>query len=138
MTHHHQIPLVVTVLAALALGGCGAASTAQGARPQGAGMRPAVNTHGGEMTTPRRPVGNADAIMGRNAAALTRMFGAPRLDVREGAGHKLQFTSSACVLDAYLYAPRDGAEAVVTHVDTRNPSGDDVDRASCIAALQRR
>jgi hypothetical protein len=138
MTHYRQMHIIVVTLAALALGGCGAASTAQGARPQGAGMRPAVNTHGGDLTSARRPAGNTDAIIGRNAAALTRMFGAPRLDVREGAGHKLQFTNSACVLDAYLYAPRDGAEAVVTHVDTRNPSGDDVDRASCIAALQRR
>jgi len=42
------------------------------------------------------------------------------------------------VLDAYLYPPGPGREPVVTHVDARLPSGDDIDRASCIAALSRR
>jgi hypothetical protein len=42
------------------------------------------------------------------------------------------------VLDAYLYAPRAGAEPVVTHVDARLADGRDMDRASCVAALSRR
>ena len=79
-----------------------------------------------------------DAVMGRDARALVARFGNPDLDVREGRGRKLQFVGPACVLDAYLYAPRTGAEPVVTHIDARLPDGRDMDRASCIAALGRR
>ncbi len=42
------------------------------------------------------------------------------------------------MLDAYLYPPAPGREPVVTHVDARLPSGEDIDRASCVAALSRR
>jgi hypothetical protein len=55
--------------------------------------------------------------------------------VREGDARKLQFAGPACVLDAYLYLPAAGRDAVVTHIDARLPDGRDFDRASCIAAL---
>jgi hypothetical protein len=52
---------------------------------------------------------------------------------------KLQFTGEACVLDVFLYPPRQGAEPVATYVEARRPSdGQDVDRAACVAALRRR
>lgn len=77
-----------------------------------------------------------EGVMGQSAAGLQSQFGAPELDVREGEARKLQFTSAACVLDAYLYPSANGREAVVTHIDARLPDGRDMDRASCIAALQ--
>ena len=76
-----------------------------------------------------------ESVMGRNARALTTLFGQPGLDVREGPGRKLQFLGPVCVLDAYLYPPTQGGEAVVTHIDARLPDGRDIDRASCVAAL---
>ncbi len=79
-----------------------------------------------------------DRVLGRPAAGLLQLFGEPDLDVREGQARKLQFVSVACVLDAYLMAPAAGREPVVRYIDTRLPSGDDVDQASCIAALTRR
>jgi hypothetical protein len=79
-----------------------------------------------------------DGVMGQSARALAALFGAPDLDAREGGARKLQFLSPVCVLDAYLYPPRAGAEPVVTHIDARLPDGRDIDRASCIAALSRR
>ncbi len=115
----------------LALAACG--STTPGARaPVSAGMLPAPSTHRG----PAAATGG-DGVMGRDAASLIRLFGAPRLDSHEGPAHKLQFSSDRCVLDAYLYAPRNGAEPVVTHIDTRSPDGADVERNACIAALRR-
>jgi hypothetical protein len=39
------------------------------------------------------------------------------------------------VLDAYLYPGQSGVPRV-THVDTRTPSGSDVDQATCISALE--
>jgi hypothetical protein len=75
-----------------------------------------------------------EGVMGATARQLTARYGAPALDVREGAARKLQFSTAACVLDAYLY-PRSGGEAVVTYVDARMPDGRDMDRASCVAAL---
>ena len=41
-------------------------------------------------------------LIGLGANELVARFGTPRLQVREGAGTKLQFLGSACVLDAYL------------------------------------
>ena len=77
-----------------------------------------------------------EAVMGATAPRLIAQFGNPDLDLREGPARKLQFLGPACVLDAYLYPPRDGrGEPVVTHVDARQPDGREMDRASCVAAL---
>jgi hypothetical protein len=108
------------LLVPLLLAGCGAAST-----------RPAL-TAPPVLTGP-----GLDRVLGQDAAGLQRLFGAPDADVREGPGRKLQFASGICVLDAYLY-PKGNAEPRVTHLDTREPDGSAIDRASCVAALTRR
>ncbi|MEA3029407.1 MAG: hypothetical protein QOG13_732 [Sphingomonadales bacterium] len=79
-----------------------------------------------------------ESVIGQSARALVALFGNPDLDVREGGARKLQFLGPACVLDAYLYPPRQGADPVVTHVDARMSDGRDIDRSSCVAALSRR
>lgn len=93
------------------------------------------------VSTPPPPVrveAGLDRVIGRDARALIVLFGTPDKDVREGDARKLQYLSSVCVLDAYLYPPAPGREPVVRHVDARLPTGEDMDRASCIAALSRR
>lgn len=76
-------------------------------------------------------------ILGLTAGELVQRFGTPALQVREGAGLKLQFRGRGCVIDAYLYAPVQGqGPERVTHVDARLQSGVDTDQARCIAALQ--
>ncbi|MBN8813936.1 MAG: hypothetical protein J0J06_00655 [Sphingomonas sp.] len=84
------------------------------------------------------PTTGLERVMGRDAAELTRTFGAPDADVREGNARKLQFKGTICVLDTYLYPSKGGGEATVTYVDTRQPDGSPIDRASCVAALARR
>ena len=79
-----------------------------------------------------------ERVLGKDARALEILFGAPDQDVREETARKLQYASGVCVLDAYLYPKKAGAEPVVTWIDARRPNGDDIDRASCIAALSRR
>jgi len=79
-----------------------------------------------------------DRVIGKTAAQLVALFGPADLDGREGQARKLQFVGPVCVLDTYLYPSKDGAEPVATYIDARLPSGDDIDRASCIAALSRR
>ena len=80
-----------------------------------------------------------EEVIEHDAAALVSRFGDPRLDVHEGDMRKLQFAGEACVLDVFLYPLRAGAEPVATHVEARRASdGQDVDRAACVAALQRR
>ncbi len=76
--------------------------------------------------------------MGKDAASLKRLFGEPRLDVVEVNGRKLQFTGTACVLDAYLYSEGSGGREIVTHIDARRSDGAEVDRAACVNALQQR
>jgi hypothetical protein len=78
-----------------------------------------------------------ESVIGRTAAVLQTQFGEPELDVREGTARKLQFASPICVLDAYLYPPAARGEPIVTHIDARMPDGRDIDRASCVAALQQ-
>ena len=80
-----------------------------------------------------------EGVIGASRDALIRQFGSPRLDVWEGDARKLQFSASACVLDVYLYPPAAGREPEATYVDARRASdGQDVDRASCVAALKKR
>lgn len=108
----------------LLLGGCG-----------GTMARPVAPS-----AIPVRPISTAglDRVMGQNAAELARTFGNPDADVREGNARKLQFKGPICVLDTYLYPGKSGGEATVTYVDTRQPDGSPIDRASCVAALARR
>lgn len=79
-----------------------------------------------------------ERVLGKPAASLVALFGPADGDVREATARKLQFASGICVLDAYLYPPAQGREPVVTHVDARQPDGQAIDRASCVAALTRR
>lgn len=74
-------------------------------------------------------------LTGMTTRDLTGHFGRPALQVQEGTSLKLQFRGRYCVLDAYLYPGQNGVMHV-THVDTRNTSGADVDQATCISALE--
>jgi hypothetical protein len=115
------------LLAGLALAGC---VSRQGPPPPASPPPP--------PSTPYTPVG-LETVLGATARALIGQFGDPDLDLREGPARKLQFLGPACVLDAYLYPPRNGrGEPVVTHVDARQPDGREMDRSSCVAALTRR
>jgi hypothetical protein len=119
------------ILPLLLLSGC-ATQVVPAARPQVRADRPAPAT---------RPVlaqRGLESVMGKDSATLTRMFGAPRLDVVEVYGRKLQFTGKACVLDAYLYPEGRNKTEIVTYIDARRSDGAEVDRAACVDALQRR
>jgi hypothetical protein len=78
------------------------------------------------------------SLVGLTPQELVGRFGIPALQVREGNSLKLQFRGPRCVMDAYLY-PSGGSGALkVTHVDTRLPSGGDIDQAACVFALRNR
>ncbi len=107
------------------LAACGAATSSQ-TQPTLIGPPPVRATTG------------IDRVMGRDARQLVATFGPAVQDVREGTARKLQFSGSACVLDAYLYPPAQGREPVVTFISARVPDGRDADKASCVASLARR
>jgi hypothetical protein len=97
-------------------------------------VQPVVEQPKPVAAAPARP---RSTIVGLSASELVGHFGNPALQVREGAGLKLQFRSSRCVLDAYLYPPESGSGVPrVTYVDTRLPSGVAADQAACISALE--
>lgn len=83
-----------------------------------------------------RFISELDRVMGKEARALIQLFGPPVQDVREAAARKLQFATTSCVLDAYLYAPSEGKDAVVTYIAARVADGRDAERNSCITALR--
>ena len=79
-----------------------------------------------------------EGVIRTDAAALTRRFGQPRLDVVEGDARKLQFAGASCVLDVYLYPLQRGGQPVATWVQARRASdGQEVDRIACMQALSR-
>lgn len=103
---------------------------------------PATQPGGAPAPVPERPANmheaGLDRVIGKTATQLVALFGPADLDGREGQARKLQFVGPVCVLDTYLYPSKDGAEPVATYIDARLPTGEDIDRASCIAALSRR
>ncbi len=124
----------------LMLAGCGG----DGDRPASAGTRPAGAPVAVLRPTPPLPVQiqqipGVEGVIGADAAGLIRLFGTPRLDVREGDARKLQFAGVPCVLDIYLYPLSPGHAPVASYVDARRGGdGRAVDRAACIALLRRR
>jgi hypothetical protein len=87
---------------------------------------------------PARIATGLDRVMGKDARALVQLFGPAAKDVREASARKLQFSSTTCILDAYLYPPSTGKEPVVTFLSARIPDGRDADKASCVSALSQR
>nr|WP_166177641.1 hypothetical protein [Altererythrobacter segetis] len=137
------------LLALPLLAACAAVPSAQPQRSPAPQQRPRSSAvPPSKPVPPPKPVFRApeiqrlpglESVIDKDAAALTREFGKPRLEVREGDMRKLQFAGEPCVLDVYLYPLRPGSEPIATHVDARRASdGLDVDRAACIAALLRR
>jgi hypothetical protein len=131
--------------AALALAGCaGTIPPPAPSRPSGvsAPARPAPTRVRPSRAAPRTAavmtLPGLEGVIGASAEELSRQFGAPRLDIVEGDARKLQFSASACVLDAYLYPPAAGSAPRTTYIDARRADGQDVDRAACVAALRRR
>lgn len=97
---------------------------------------PPVNTTARTPQILRAP--GLEAVIEQDAGALVRLFGTPRLDVREGDMRKLQFAGQTCVLDVFLYPLREGAEPVATYLEARRGSdGQEVDRVACVQALRR-
>ena len=79
------------------------------------------------------------SLIGLAIPDLGELFGTPSLQVREGAGLKLQYRGGGCVLDAYLYAPENGQGIErVTYVDARLTSGADTDASACEAQIERK
>jgi hypothetical protein len=110
-------------VAALLLAGCATAPPVVAPPPMVVPVTPSQHAH--------------SSIIGMAASELVAHLGNPALQVREGAGLKMQFRSRECVLDAYLYPPASGAGLTrVTHADARVKSGADTNQAACIAAIE--
>ena len=101
----------------------------------GCATRPAPAPTPVQPAQPQTVQREVTQLTGMNTRDLTTHFGRPALQVQEGNSLKLQFRGNYCVLDAYLY-PGQGGALVVTHVDTRTPSGGRADQATCISALE--
>jgi hypothetical protein len=78
-----------------------------------------------------------NSLTGLTPQELVGRFGRPALQIREGSSLKLQFRGPRCVMDAYLYPSGSAGTLKVTHVDTRLPSGGDIDQAACIFSLRQ-
>ncbi len=100
-----------------------------------------------KVTAPVRPtlparsttlnVKGLEAVLGKGQRDLEKLFGQPRLDIREFDARKLQFVGNACVLDVFLYPEGSGGAQIATYVDARRKDGQSVDRAACVDALRK-
>lgn len=81
----------------------------------------------------------SEAVLGKRDDELVALLGVPRLDVIEGQARKLQFTNDRCVLDVFLFPPKQGrsGDRLSTYVEARDRQGNTADTKSCIAALRR-
>ena len=86
---------------------------------------------------PAQPQAETSSVLGLTPQELVGRFGRPALQIREGSSLKLQFRGTRCVMDAYLYPSGGSATLKVTHVDTRLPSGGDIDQAACVFSLRQ-
>ena len=77
------------------------------------------------------------SLVGLTPQELVGRFGRPALQIREGSSLKLQFRGTRCVMDAYLYPSGGSGVLKVIHIDTRLPSGGDIDQAACVFSLRQ-
>lgn len=131
-------------LFAAALGGCvgsGGPVPAKAGPPRApASSAPSPVPRGSIVVAPQvmSPLG-LSGVIGSSAGALTRRFGAPRLDLAEGDARKLQFAGPACVLDVFLYPLGAGSQPTATHVEARlRRGGASVDPGACIREVEKR
>ena len=86
---------------------------------------------------PAQPQAETSSLVGLTPQELVGRFGRPALQIREGNSLKLQFRGTRCVMDAYLYPSGSAGALKVSHVDTRLPSGGDMDQAACVFSLRQ-
>ena len=129
------LPLLGACVSTPSPSGPGPSRPSAGTPPQQ--VRPAPTTQA--FRAPRiMNMPGLENVIGKNETALANLFGAPRLNVKEGDARKLQFAGDACVLDVYLYPLQPRGEPSATYVDARRASDCiDVDRAACVRALRR-
>jgi hypothetical protein len=81
---------------------------------------------------------DAAGIIGSEARGLVRLFGEPRLDIRDPAARKLQFSNGRCIVDTYLYPSRTRREPVVAYAEARTMDGTTMDVTACADQLKAR
>ena len=123
----------VVSAATLALAGCVPAS-APPPRPA-PNFTPATRPSQ-EPQYPLQVQPTVSGVIGADAKSLIRLLGEPRLDIRDPAARKLQFSDGRCVLDAYLYPPRPRREPVVTYAEARTTDGNAMDWQTCASQLK--
>ncbi|MBO9580912.1 MAG: hypothetical protein J7498_08470 [Sphingobium sp.] len=122
-----------TIAAALMLSACGSVipqppqATFTPATP-----RPAQPAHAAPVEQSR------NGLIGADARALIRMFGEPRLDIRDPEVRKLQFGDGRCIVDTYLYPQRSRSDPVVTYAEARTADGTTMDVTACADRLKAR
>ncbi|HEY1125627.1 MAG TPA: hypothetical protein VGE65_08330 [Sphingobium sp.] len=128
-----QMRVALPIAGALMLSACGAVIPP----PPKATFTPA--TPRPQQPAPVPPAGqSAPGIIGAEARGLVRLFGEPRLDIRDPEARKLQFSNGRCVLDAYLYAQRSRREPVVSYAEARTVDGTAMDVTACANQLRTR
>jgi hypothetical protein len=120
------------LLAVIVLSGCGGAIVPP---PPKATFTPAT-PRPAQQALPQDQ--GAAGIIGEDARSLARLLGEPRLDIRDPAARKLQFSDGRCVLDAYLYPQRARREPVVAYAEARTSDGTTMDVAACVRELRAR
>ncbi len=130
---------LVPLLAAFVLSGClHPVTKPQAAAP--AGAADAVDAGSAPSVASLPPVDDdPDHLMGKDAAALRAMLGAPGFLRRDNPAQLWRYAATGCMLELYLYRSGPSGAYVVRHVSARPVPADgfDVSKRTCLGELLR-
>ncbi len=115
--HGAPIKSGASLIVALLLTACGGSNA------------PALKPLSTPIIRAQQPVG---VLIGKTEAEIIRQLGTPAQENIEGGAKRLQFSRNGCVIDAYLFPLRLNGQMVVTHIDSRRVTGEDLDLNNCL------
>lgn len=132
-------------LLAVAFSATLSACVAQTAGPNGA-SREAAPVDDQSMSEPQQPGVDATpapqqaaidpaSLVGMTGERITTLFGTPVFVRRDPPGEFWRYRGKSCVLELFFY--QQGGAQRVDHIETRNTGGKPLDRANCVAKLQK-
>ena len=82
---------------------------------------------------PAAPAPPPADLIGMAARELERTLGAPGLKRTDPPAEVWQYARAACTVNLFLYAPENGAQHRVEHIEAFDKNGASVDPAQCLA-----
>lgn len=126
------LPLMLILAACQLSNAAGPGPTASNADAESLATAPAPK---GVQPVQGPAVADPTILVGLDGDGVTALLGQPGFSRRDGPAQVLQYSSTACVLDLFLY--KKGSDAIhrVTHVELRGLGADETTTLACMRSL---